>query len=269
MRHVTPLLIFLGALLLAFPEQVAAINVDVTLRGSPNSMIRQNEVAKGLGYTFVETAADVEDFVERGDLIPIPGNEHYVVDDGVSYPVARPEIRLFIERLAKQYREGTGEKLVVTSLTRPSTEQPRNSHDLSVHPAGIAIDFRVSSSAASRAWLENVLLRLERQGLLDVTRERYPPHYHVALFPEAYRAYVEDLIGADAVAEAMLFREPEPVKAEPVLVHSLPARTAASAVAPTGEDPDRLTLFTGISAAALLLFLLGMRTVSRRENAAA
>src|SRR5690606_2385797 len=92
MRHVTPLLIFLGALLLAFPEQVAAINVDVTLRGSPNSMIRQNEVAKGLGYTFVETAADVEDFVERGDLIPIPGNEHYVVDDGVSYPVARPEI---------------------------------------------------------------------------------------------------------------------------------------------------------------------------------
>jgi hypothetical protein len=194
------------ALLIAF-FQPAVARVPITLKGSPSSMLRQNDLAKTEGYTFLKTAADVEALIEKGELVILPGNADYEVTRGVSWPYAHPEVRLFIERLAEQYREATGEKLVVTSVTRPVSDQPRNAHKLSVHPAGIAVDLRISQKASSRQWLESVLLSLERQGLLDVTRERYPPHYHVAIFPEPYRKHVEGLIGAEAVATALLWMD--------------------------------------------------------------
>jgi LysM repeat protein len=31
---------------------------------------------------------------------------------------------------------------------------------------------------------------LEQKGVLEATRERRPPHYHVSLFPEAYTRYL-------------------------------------------------------------------------------
>ena len=37
----------------------------------------------------------------------------------VSFPFARPEVELFVQRLSGQYRRACGEQLVVTSLTRP------------------------------------------------------------------------------------------------------------------------------------------------------
>jgi hypothetical protein len=168
------------AIALALPAQASEREVTVSLSGSPTSMVRQNRVARTLDYDFVQTSDDIDRLVGLGDLVSLRGNSHYVVLKGVSHPFARAELRLFVERLAEQYHEGTGEKLVVTSLTRPVSEQPRNSHQLSVHPAGIAVDLRVSELAKSRRWLESVLLKLERQGLLDITRERRPPHYHIA-----------------------------------------------------------------------------------------
>ncbi|HSG47405.1 MAG TPA: LysM peptidoglycan-binding domain-containing protein, partial [Longimicrobiales bacterium] len=41
--------------------------------------------------------------------------------------------------------------------------------------------------------LEDVLLGLERGGVLDATLERYPRHYHIALFPRQYAAYVDNI----------------------------------------------------------------------------
>src|SRR5690606_34298796 len=119
------------------------------------------------------------------------GNADYDVTPA-RHRYALPEVRLFVERLGRQYREATGAPLVVTSLARPSTRQPANAHALSVHPAGMAIDLRVPRDAASRRGLE-------RRGLVDVTRERRPPHYHVAIFPEAYREYAEERMAAEAL----------------------------------------------------------------------
>ncbi|HEY8470326.1 MAG TPA: DUF5715 family protein, partial [Longimicrobiales bacterium] len=133
-----------------------------------------------------------------GELVEVRGNADYDLSR-VSYPYARPEVRTFLERLGRQYREATGAPLVVTSLARPTTRQPVNAHALSVHPAGMAVDLRVPRDPASRRWLEDALVGLERRGLVDVTRERRPPHYHVAIFPEAYRAYAEERMREEAV----------------------------------------------------------------------
>lgn len=232
--------------------------VPVTLKGSPASMQRQNRVAKQAGFLFVESTDALQKLVDEGQLVAIPGNADYEVKATVSHKVAQPEMRLFIERLAEQYRAATGEQLVVTSLTRTQSRQPGNAHELSVHPTGMAVDLRVSSRRASRAWLEAVLLKLERQGLLDVTRERWPPHYHVALFPETYRSYVEGMIGREAVAAALAGDEvaeqpEEPVKEQEVATVQAPADQAAASAA---SEPWSFVLF---GAAVLLSVVVARR----------
>jgi LysM repeat protein len=165
-----------------------------TLRGSQYAMREQNRIAREHDFTFLRTGAQVRRFVEAGYLVHLPGNANYELAS-VSHPYARPAVRLFVERLSAQYRAACGEKLVVTSLTRPLSEQPHNASALSVHPAGMAVDLRVSGRAACRRWLERTLLSLERQGVLNANRENRPPHYHVAVYPTQYKRYVANITG--------------------------------------------------------------------------
>lgn len=177
----------------------AAAEVSITLRGSRASMLRQNRIAKEEAYSFLRTTKQVRSYVENGYLVPLDGNEDYRVLAG--HPFARPVVRAFVERLSAGYREACGEQLVVTSLTRPSARQPRNASPLSVHPAGMAVDLRVSQVAGCREWLSGELLDLESRGLIDGTLERYPPHYHVAVFPAEFGAYDAQLAAMEAEAE--------------------------------------------------------------------
>jgi LysM repeat protein len=163
-----------------------------SLRGSTSSVDYQFRVAHDHDFTFLESPAQVERFVKAGYLVPVRASR-YLELHGVSYPYARPETRTFILRLAEQYRRACGEKLVVTSLTRPLSRQPNNASTRSVHPTGMAVDIRRTNNMSCRSWLENVLLSLEKTGVLDATRESRPPHYHVALFPKPYARYVANL----------------------------------------------------------------------------
>ena len=51
--------------------------------------------------------------MRRGDLVHLPGNADYTLKE-VSFPYARPEIKLFVERLAARYHAHCREPLVVT-----------------------------------------------------------------------------------------------------------------------------------------------------------
>lgn len=163
-----------------------------SLRGSPRSLDRQNRAARQHDFTYINTGKRVRYFAEKGWLVRVRPNRDFAMH-AVSYPYARPDVALFIQRLAAQYRAACGEQLVVTSLTRPTTRQPRNASSRSVHPTGMAVDLRYSSSRSCRQWLEGVLLSLEKAGVAEATRERYPAHYHVAIFPSQYHAYVQGL----------------------------------------------------------------------------
>ncbi|HVS65565.1 MAG TPA: DUF5715 family protein [Thermoanaerobaculia bacterium] len=161
-----------------------------SLRGSRSAMDRQARAARSHDYTYIANPQQLRYFVDQGWLSMVSGGRSYELA-GVSFPYARPEVLLFIERLSGQYRNACGERLVVTSLTRPRSHQPANASPRSVHPTGMALDLRRSSRAKCRRWLESTLLTLERRGVLDATYESRPPHYHVALFPERYQQYVE------------------------------------------------------------------------------
>jgi hypothetical protein len=183
--------VLIGALAVPLPLQAERV---ASLRGSPASMQEQNQVARQHGLPFYRTAAEIREAAARGDLAELGGDDNYEVADFVRYPYLHPAAALFVERLAAQYREACGQKLVVTSAVRPSSGQPANSHRLSVHPAGMAVDLRVSDRASCRSWLESAILNLERSGVINGIREHRPPHYHIAVFPEQYLAYAAERI---------------------------------------------------------------------------
>lgn len=250
-----------------------AADRDPSLTGSPASMERQHSVAVGRDYPFVDDSAEVGELVRKGGLVPLSGSADYELAR-VSYPFARPEVKTFVEHLAAGYRKGCGEALVVTSLTRPHEQQPGNAHKLSVHPAGMAVDFRISRTPACRDWMEETLLSLEKRGMLDITRERHPPHYHVAVFPGASKA-VAALFPATTPAVAA-----RQDSATPAIV-PIPAGTRNVPVSPPDApeggaalpppSPESLFGTGGVSWAVLIvsalgLLALGVRAVRRRNN---
>lgn len=181
--------VLLAAILLG---STAASSSAQSLRGSSRSLTIQNQQALAHDFTYLATPSQVQRFVDLGYLVPVRGNRNYRIHQ-VSFPYARPEVRTFVERLASQYRRACGETLVVTSLTRPLSRQPRNASNRTVHPTGMALDLRRPNNGVCRGWLENVLVSLEANGVLEATRESRPPHFHIALFPSPYARYVDGL----------------------------------------------------------------------------
>ncbi len=158
-----------------------------SLRVSGASMDLQNQQASLHGFTFARTSDDVQSLIDSGALVPVSGNRYFEVKEGVTFPYARREVRDFLANLGQHYYEACGEQLVVTSLTRARNRQPRNASKRSVHPTGMAMDLRRSWDRRCRSWFEMTLLTLEVNGILDAMLESRPPHYHVALFPAAWK----------------------------------------------------------------------------------
>jgi hypothetical protein len=181
-----PALLALLALLALIAATAAATPAEAqSLYGSHESLVRQNLVAQQHDYPYLRTTQEVMQAVESGALVPVRGNEDFeLAGSEVSFPYARPEVKTFLEQLAHAYRASCGEPLVVTSMVRPISRQPWNASPISVHPTGMAVDLRRSDRRGCRQWLESTLLALEGEGMVEATREHWPPHYHVAVFPD-------------------------------------------------------------------------------------
>jgi LysM repeat protein len=217
------IIVALGGVFLWVPQASAQ-----SLGGSPASLDRQVAQARAHDFSYLESGSRVRTFVDAGYLVAVRGNRDFELH-AVSFPYARREVALFIERLSSQYHSACGEKLVVTSLTRPLSAQPWNASDRSVHPTGMAVDLRLSQSQACRRWLESTLLHLEGAGVIEATRERNPAHYHIAVYPKPYAAYVAAVTGRGApatFAESATPAAPEPPVG--VLAGSGPSRARES-----------------------------------------
>ena len=176
---------FTFALLLSSLTLSAQVFAKPSLRGSSASLDRQNRAANGAGLKRHRSAREVMNTVRAGRLVRVRAGAHFELHN-VSYPYAHPSLYDFLTRFARFYHKTCGAKLVVTSLTRPTKEQPRNASSRSVHPTGIAADLRLPPKFC-RAKLEPILLTLEEQGVIEATRERRPPHYHITINPPGFR----------------------------------------------------------------------------------
>jgi len=172
-------------LLFSFAHSVRA----QSLRGSRASINRMYHEARAERLHFYETSRGVRQAVEAGRLVRLVPGSNFTLHN-VSYPFVKPTTRTFVERLGAQYQDACGQLLEVTSAVRPATRQPPNSTARSVHPTGMAVDLHKSAQPACVQWLRESLLELEGAGLIEVTEEFAPPHFHVAVYQTPYRRYV-------------------------------------------------------------------------------
>ena len=224
-----------------------------SLKGSPTSVEKQYQLARSYGFNFIKTAGEVAPSVESGELYKVsPGL--YMEFHDVSYPYAVSETKLFLDRLSQQYHAACGEKLSVTSLLRPVSSQPANAVALSVHPSGMAVDLRIPAKGKCRSWLEGTLLSLERERVLDVTRERRPAHYHVAVYAKEYETRV-------AALEAKVHQPATHTRAQPapeVTVSSGPV-SGQDYIVRKGDSLWEIAAKTGVSVA-------GLRTANKLQG---
>jgi LysM repeat protein len=216
-----------------------------SLKGSATSVKTQYQLAQSYGFNFIRTSSEIPPYVESGELHKVsPGR--YMEFNDVSFPYAVSETRLFLDRLSQQYHAACGEKLTITSLLRPMNRQPANSVAHSVHPTGMAIDMRIPRQGKCRSWLENTLLSLEKERVLDVTRERHPAHYHVAVYAKQYETRV-------AALEAKVSQPTTHTQAQPtpeVTVSSGPA-SDHNYIVRKGDSLWEIADKTGVSVASL------------------
>lgn len=170
-----------------------------SLHGSKASVNLMYTSARGKELDFLRTPDAVYKAAVAGELKLIS-----ITDDldlgHVMFPFVLPATLRFADSLAKAYHAGCGERLVVTSGTRPLDEQPPNASPLSVHPTGMAIDFRKASDAC-RAWMRTNLLALEDRHVIEATEEMHPPHFHVAVLRQSTELHPSTVLAAQSAAQ--------------------------------------------------------------------
>jgi len=160
-----------------------------SLRGSHRAVNKPYHYATLHDLPFSRTSRDVKRRLHEGYLVRLGASPDYVTHD-VSFPYVTRTTLTFVRRLAAQYHRGCGEKLVITSAVRPESMQPSNSSEYSVHPAGIAVDFRKPRNGSCLRWLRRNLLIIERRGDIEATEEHHPAHFHVVVIPASYKEYL-------------------------------------------------------------------------------
>lgn len=151
------------------------------LRGTRESVEKMYRFASGNRMPFYLTATNLEHAVAANRLVPLTGDATYELARGVGFSYATREARDFVLAFAPQYLKACGTPLTVTSAARPSSRQPRNASKHSVHPTGIAVDFRRPYRGPCLTWMRSALATLENDGIIEATEERRPAHMHLAV----------------------------------------------------------------------------------------
>lgn len=191
----TDLIVFIGfrlasisRLIVCFVLPLVFLNSNLfakpSLKGSAASLDRQNRAANRASLKRHQTPKELMRTVQQGKLIRIQDGKFFELHN-VSYPYAHPQLKDFLVDFAKIMRRECGINLVITSLARPISTQPKNASSRSVHPTGIAADLRLPPQYC-RKKIEPILLQLEHMKVIEATRERRPPHYHVSINPVGY-----------------------------------------------------------------------------------
>lgn len=214
---------FLSALLcLSVAGEVAA----QSLRGSQASVRKMYSRAVLNDLEFLRTSKSLYESVRDNELVLVPITMDMTLER-VSYPFVLPRTRDVVMVFARKYRAACGERLVITSAARPRSSQPRNASPQSVHPTGMAIDFRRPAEPCL-GFLRKELMALERQGVLEATEERRPPHFHVAVLQRGRFAPAAPAIATATEPAAA----PKPLPVEPATTVDSAAGTVEPPTAP-------------------------------------
>ncbi len=192
---------------LRVPEKpLAAMNLP-PLRGSHESLLRQNERAERDGLLRVKDDEDLDSLRRLGSLVALP--EQAAMHTDGRLPVNRRYCRTwtgrFLADLARVHYQRFHKPLQVNSAVRTIAYQrhllhingnaaPAEGDVASPHLTGAAIDIAKKGLTPSEvAWMRAYLLPLEQSGKIDVAEEFQQSCFHISV----YRSYLaEDAIPA-------------------------------------------------------------------------
>jgi hypothetical protein len=188
--RVIPAIVSTLALAFTMDAAIAAPARAQTLRGSPASVDLMYTTAEGEKLLFMRTTADIYQAARVGALKLITFTDDLELDHA-TFPFVLPATKRFADSLAHQYHLGCGERIGVTSGARPMDKQPRNASPKSVHPTGMAVDFRKPRNPACLKWMRENLVKLEDAHVIEATEEMHPPHFHVAVLHQAHEPHFQ------------------------------------------------------------------------------
>ncbi|HEX6773187.1 MAG TPA: DUF5715 family protein [Acidobacteriaceae bacterium] len=178
---------------------LAAMNLP-PLRGSHESLVRQNERAEQDGILRVKDNDDLETLRRAGKLVALPALASMHVDSRL--PANRRYCRVwtghFLSDLARVHYERFHKPLQVNSAVRTIEFQhhlrrvngnaaPAEGDVASPHLTGEAVDIAKKGLTASEvAWMRAYLLPLQTAGKIDVEEEFQQSCFHISV----YRSYM-------------------------------------------------------------------------------
>ena len=152
------------------------------------------QYARDSGYEFAATHGRLKAMVSEGTLVELEETDSLRFNK-VTRPYVLPVVAQFVYRLADQYYYGQKcGPLVLNGAARDIEFQTTlsNGSDKSVHPTGMAVDFKSTGmSPLCREWLEDTLLEIEAARRIDFTKELSPAHYHVTVATHEYERWLK------------------------------------------------------------------------------
>jgi hypothetical protein len=163
------------------------------LRGSYDSMLRQNEEIDRLLLPRIQNDDELHEMILRQELIELSDSDGIVMAPNldVTRRYARPWTRQFVYDLGDAFHAQFGRQLQITSAVRTVEQQkklrrrnrnaaPIEGEVASSHLAGTTVDIgKRGLTRKQKKWLERYLKELVDQGLIEAAEERRQACFHV------------------------------------------------------------------------------------------
>ena len=166
------------------------------MRGSLESLERQNDRATAEGLERIEDEADLSDRIARGALVPVPASTVLTVNPDLPehHRYCRPWTARFLADMARAFDAQFRAPLEVSSAVRTVEYQkhligingnaaPAEGDIASPHLTGATIDIAKKGMTRQQiGWMRSFLLPLEAAGKIDVEEEFQQSCFHISVY---------------------------------------------------------------------------------------
>ncbi len=185
--------------------RVRHIRWNPVLRGSHESMLRQNEEIDRLGLLRIQNDEELDELIADNELVEITEGA------GVRLaPTLQPNRRYckswtrdFVEEMGKAFYDEFGTYIQINSAVRTAEQQkklrrhnrnaaPIEGDSASSHMAGLTVDINKRGlTRKQHQWIENYLKQFRDEGLIEVAEERRQACFHV-MVSERYAEWKQE-----------------------------------------------------------------------------
>jgi len=173
------------------------------LRGSYESMLRQNEEIDRLELPRIADEVELAELEARRDLVPIEETDgvHIAIREA-SHRYCRPWTHTFLQDLGEAYYQEFGQPIQVNSAVRTVEYQrklrrrngnaaPEAGDTASSHLGGLTVDINKRGlSRKQHDFIVDYLFNLREEGIIEVAEERRQPVFHI-MISERYTEWRE------------------------------------------------------------------------------